>query len=153
MLATINPLLACLFFLEEALKLFSAVANVQAPDLVEVIIEVPKQICYTFVTLHLLLMMRSALGGFLTQEFLHIFEDVLNLGLALNESLVSEDQEEMVIHIIRTLPVLYPLHLLFVMSLHIIYYTCFHGKNKVITALVMNLRVIFLQILFSQYYL
>lgn len=57
MLAAIYILLARLFFLEEALKLLSAMTNAQTPDLVEVKIEVSNQICYTFVTLHLLLMM------------------------------------------------------------------------------------------------
>lgn len=88
-------------------------------------------------------MMRATLGGFLPQKHLHIFEDVLNLGFALNESIVSEHQEEMVIHIIRSLPVLYLLPLFFMMGSHSTYYTCFRGKNKVITALVMNLMTIF----------
>lgn len=42
MLAAINPMLMCLLFLEEALKLLSEVINVQAPNLVKVIIEAPK---------------------------------------------------------------------------------------------------------------
>lgn len=151
-LAAIYPMLTCLLFLEEALKLLSAMANVQAPDLVEVIIEVPKQIRYTVVTLHLLLMMRATLGGLFPHKPLHIFKDVLNLDLSLNESLIFEHQEEMIIDIIWNLPVLYLLPLLFMMGCHCTYYTCFLGKNKVITALVMNLRTIFWKLLFLQYY-
>ena len=148
MLAAICILLAGLFFLEEALKLLSAVANVQTPDLVEVKIEVPNQICHTFVTLHLLLMMGSTLGGFLPKELFHILEYVLNFALVPNKTSVSEHQEEMVLNILRNLPVLHLFALLFTMSSHATYYTCSLDKNKVLTTLAMNIIAIFLRYCF-----